>query len=236
MDELKKIFDKFGMDFDDDKKDKYISYMEKILEKNQSVNLTAITERDEFIGKHYIDSLLCAGSKEFAGSKRIVDVGTGGGFPGIPLAIAFPERDFVLLDSLNKRIKIVKEAARDSGIENISAFHGRAEDFARNKDMREKFDLCVSRAVAHMSTLCEYCLPFVKVGGCFIAYKGPECEEEIEEAKKAISLMGGRIDRTEVPEIQSGGAKHTLIFISKIKNTMSKYPRKAGIPSKEPVK
>ena len=131
---------------------------------------------------------MCAGSKEFAGSKRIVDVGTGGGFPGIPLAIAFPEKDFVLLDSLNKRIKIVKEAARDSGIENISAFHGRAEDFARNKDMREKFDLCVSRAVANMSTLCEYCLPFVKVGGCFIAYKGPECEE-----KSHISY--GRQDR-----------------------------------------
>ncbi len=236
MDELRKIFEKFGMDFDDEKRNKYISYMDTILEKNKSVNLTAITQRDEFIGKHYADSLLCAGAEEFIKAENVIDVGTGGGFPGIPLAIAFPEKEFVLLDSLNKRIKIVKEAAEAAGIDNVSAVHGRAEDFARKKEMRESFDICVSRAVANMSTLCEYCLPFVKVGGCFIAYKGPDCEDEIKEAERAVYLMGGETERTETPDMQSGGAKHTLIFISKVRNTMSKYPRKAGIPSKEPIK
>lgn len=210
--------------------------MEEILERNQFINLTAITERDEFIKKHYIDSLLCADSPEFLNAENIIDVGTGGGFPGIPLAIAFPEKKFVLMDSLNKRIKIIKELAETLGITNVEPIHGRAEEIARRKDMRESFDVCVSRAVANMSTLSEYCLPFVKVGGTFIAYKGPEAGAEIEAAGKAIDVLGGKVIREVLAEIPESDLQHRLIYVNKIKNTVSKYPRKAGTPSKEPIK
>lgn len=236
MEELENIFEKLGLTLDESKKEKYILYMNKILEKNQNINLTAITDKDEFIRKHYIDSLLCAGSEEFIKAQSVIDVGTGGGFPGVPLAIAFPEKDFVLIDSLNKRIKIVSEILETIAIKNVSVFHGRAEDLARKKEMREAFDICVSRAVANMSTLSEYCIPFVKIGGCFIAYKGPECDKEIDDAENAIYEMGGKIKRIQTPEFQGDNVKHKLIFVSKIKSTKSKYPRKAGIPSKEPVK
>lgn len=236
MKNLKSVFEKLNIEFNEDKEKKYIGYMDEILERNQFINLTAITEKDEFIKKHYIDSLLCADSDEFLRAETIIDVGTGGGFPGIPLAIAFPEKKFVLMDSLNKRIKIIKELADKFGIKNIEALHGRAEETARRKDMRESFDVCVSRAVANMSTLSEYCLPFVKVGGTFIAYKGPECRAEIEAAAKAIDILGGKIDREEFTEISESDLQHRLIYISKIKNTTSKYPRKAGTPSKEPIK
>ena len=171
MNNFREIFRKLDIAFSPDKEDKLSGYMDEILELNQHINLTAITDRDEFIRKHYIDSLLCVSYDEFKNAKNIIDVGTGGGFPGVPLAVAFPEKNFVLIDSLNKRIKIINELCEKLGIMNVRAVHGRAEELARKKDMRDSFDLCVSRAVANMSTLTEYCLPFVKKGGCFIAYK-----------------------------------------------------------------
>lgn len=235
MNNFREIFRKLDISFSPDKEDKLVGYMEEILERNQFINLTAITERDEFIKKHYIDSLLCVGYDEFKKAKTVIDVGTGGGFPGIPLAIAFPEKKFILIDSLNKRIKIINELCEKLGIHNVKAVHGRAEELARKKDMRDSFDLCVSRAVANMSTLCEYCLPFVRKGGTFIAYKGPDCGEEVKAAAKAIKVLGGVLDREEKPQFDELPFEHKLLFIHKKENTGSKYPRKAGTPSKEPI-
>lgn len=242
MEEVKKIFEKLGIPCGPEKIEKLSDYMEEILELNKHINLTAITDRRDFIRKHYVDSLLCAGLEEFKDSCLIIDVGTGGGFPGVPLAIAFPDKQFTLIDSLNKRIKIINELCGKLSIENVTAIHGRAEELARRKDMRESFDLCVSRAVANMSTLSEYCLPFVKVGGAFIAYKGPGYEQELETAANAIKLLGGEVSGEKSPEVSDilGSSDipfdHKLIVINKIENTVSKFPRKAGTPSKEPIK
>lgn len=235
MENFRDIFRKLDIGFSPDKEDKLVGYMEEILELNQHINLTAITDREEFIKKHYIDSLLSVDCDEFKSAKTVIDVGTGGGFPGVPLAIAFPEKKFVLIDSLNKRIKIINELCRKLGIKNVEAIHGRAEELARKNEMRESFDLCVSRAVANMSTLAEYCLPFVRKGGCFIAYKGPDCDEELKTAAKAIKVLGGKIIREYSPQFEGLPFDHKLIVIKKENNTGSKYPRKAGIPSKEPI-
>lgn len=236
MENLKNVFEKLNIKFSDDKAAKYEAYMNEILERNQYINLTAITDKDEFIKKHYIDSLLCGDSEEFINADTVIDVGTGGGFPGIPLAIAFPKKKFVLIDSLNKRIKIINELCASLGINNVEAVHGRAEELARRKNLRENFDICISRAVANMSTLSEYCIPFVKVGGTFIAYKGPDCQEELDEASKAISMLGGDVERIDKPQFEGLPFEHTLIYVKKKENTKSKFPRKAGTPSKEPIK
>ena len=197
IEQLKIVLENMGISYDDKKDSQFAGYMDGILEWNQHVNLTAIKDREEFLEKHYIDSLLCAGSLEFQRSETIIDVGTGGGFPGVPLAIAFPEKEFTLMDSLNKRIKIIQQLCEELGINNVTAIHGRAEELGRKKHLRESFDVCVSRAVANMSTLSEYCLPFVKVGGCFIAYKGPDCEDELLAAENAVEKLGGSIARRE---------------------------------------
>ncbi|MGN0702580.1 MAG: 16S rRNA (guanine(527)-N(7))-methyltransferase RsmG [Lentihominibacter sp.] len=211
-------------------------YMKEILNRNENVNLTAITDEGEFIRKHFIDSLLCCSSPEFKSAETVIDVGTGGGFPGVPLAVCFPDKKFLLMDSLAKRIKIVDELCDICNIKNVKAVHGRAEELARQKDMREKFDICVSRAVANMSTLSEYCLPFVKVGGTFIAYKGPDCSGEIKDAAGAIDILGGKITRIDTPEAEETNFEHKLIYIIKEKETPGTYPRKPGKPGKDPLK
>lgn len=236
MEELMKVFDIPGVDSSDEKLRQLSGYMEGILDFNESINLTAITDRKEFIAKHYIDSLMCAAMDEINDADTVIDVGTGGGFPGIPLAIAFPEKKFTLIDSLNKRIKIVNQLCDELEIKNVRAIHGRAEELARKKDMREQFDICVSRAVANMATLSEYCLPFVKVGGSFIAYKGPDCESEVKEASNAIEKLGGCLLRIERPEADGVAFDHRLIVVKKIAATAAKFPRKPGTPSKEPMK
>ena len=236
MKNVESICSRLHINYDDGKSRKFEGYMESVLEKNKHINLTAITDRDEFIRKHYVDSLLCASSAEFRNANSVIDVGTGGGFPGIPLAIAFPEKEFVLIDSLNKRIRIINELCENYGIDNVTALHGRAEELGRNSNFRESFDICVSRAVANMSTLSEYCLPFVKIGGTFIAYKGPECSEELNNASNAIRMLGGEVMRIENPQFDELPFEHTLIDINKAESTRSKYPRKAGTPSKEPIK
>jgi len=215
---------------------KLIAYRDATLEWNNKVNLTAITIPDDFLQKHYVDSLLCADSKEVLKARTVLDVGTGGGFPGIPLAIFFPEKKFVLLDSLQKRLKIVREMADDIGLRNIEVVHGRAEDLARMPKYREQFDLCVSRAVANLSTLSELCLPFVKVGGAFISYKGPNCNAEVSEALNAIQTLGGKLDRVDLPRPEYYVTDHTMIYIHKERKTPPAYPRKAGTPAKGPLK
>jgi len=212
------------------------AYMEGILAWNEKINLTAITDREEFIRKHYIDSLLCYEFDELQGAGKIIDVGTGAGFPGVPLAIVFPEKQFVLMDSLKKRLNVIDELCKELGINNIVTLHGRAEDLARERKHRERYDLCVARAVANIAVLAEYTLPFIKVGGSLLAYKGSDFKRELEEGQKAISLMGGILEGERAVTIENLGLDHKIIIISKIKNTPMQYPRKAGTPSKEPLK
>lgn len=211
-------------------------YMELVLEWNEKVNLTAITEKEEFIKRHYVDSIAICGFSQMKEAKRIIDVGTGAGFPGIPLAILFPEKEFVLMDSLNKRIKIIDELSKEIRLDNVTFCHERAEDLAQKKEYREQFDLCVSRAVANLSVLSEYCLPFVKVGGWFAAYKSGAAAEELKESRKAIDLLGGHPEDNQLLDIKGYDLDHRILFIKKVKKTLSKYPRKAGTPAKEPLK
>ncbi len=212
---------------------KLVEYMEGILDRNERVNLTAIKDRDEFLIKHYLDSFEAALLPEFKSAYRIIDVGTGGGFPGVPLAALCPEKEFILADSLAKRLKIIDALAEKCHIENISTVHGRAEDLGRKPEFRDSFDLCVSRAVASLPVLLEYCLPFVKVGGTLIAYKGPEGREEIESSRSALEKLGGKVDR--IVDCSVGELNHILIVIKKETPTPKAYPRKAGTPSKMPL-
>ena len=231
MSDLTKLMDKLNIEEADAKADVLIRYMEKVLQWNEKVNLTAITDREEFVQKHLVDSLLCAETLEFTEASSICDVGTGGGFPGVPLAVCYSEKEFVLMDSLAKRIKIVQQICDELSIKNVRAVHGRAEDLARTEDYREAFDLCVSRAVANMRVLSEYCIPFVRVGGSFIAYKGADCESEIDDSKEAIRRLGG--GETEIRKLPHLG--HSLVIIKKVSPTPKTYPRRAGTPARKPL-
>lgn len=236
MEKLERALSALKIEYDKKMLLKFEKYMDGILLKNRHINLTAITDRDEFIVKHFIDSLLSAGQPEAEKAEKVIDVGTGAGFPGIPLAIVYPEKEFLLMDSLNKRLKIIDELCMELEIKNVITIHSRAEDLAGKKEYRENYDLCVSRAVANMATLSEYCLPFIKKGGYFLAYKGPECESELREGEKAIKILGGKIADIREAELPDFNLAHKIIYIEKIKETAAKYPRKAGIPSKEPLK
>lgn len=233
---LIEALDDMGLSYDDDKLNKFRRYMELILEWNEKVNLTAITDRSEFVKRHYVDSVAICGAPQLKAAKSIIDVGTGAGFPGIPLAILYPEKRFLLMDSLNKRIRIIEEISREIGLQNVAFRHGRAEEMAQNKAYREQFDFCVSRAVANLAILSEYCLPFVKVGGWFAAYKTGKIEEELRESQRAITLLGGQLEENISLTIKGYDLDHRLLLIKKVKNTLTKYPRKPGTPSKEPLK
>ncbi len=235
MKQLIAALDGLGISYDETILEQFRLYMEGILKWNESINITSIKEKEEFIQRHYIDSLLCAPAKEFRKAKHIIDVGTGGGFPGVPLALIAPDKEFVLMDSLNKRIKIIQELCQELGIKNVTAVHDRAEDLAQKKGHREAYDLCLSRAVANLSTLSEYCLPFLKRGGYFLSYKSLDTGKEIKQAKKAIHILGGNIDREEIADLDGFDLQHKIIFIKKIKRTPAKFPRKAGTPSKDPL-
>lgn len=236
MEQLKKALEQLKIPYDDHIIGQFQNYMDSILEWNEKVNLTAIKEKDEFIKKHYIDSLSCVGFSEIKDAKTIIDIGTGAGFPGIPLAIIYPDKKFLLLDSLNKRLKIIDELASKIGINNVSVLHGRAEEIAQKKEYREQFDFCVSRAVANLAVLSEYCLPFVKVGGYFAAYKTGNAENEINESLKAIKTLGGVIEDKKIIRIDDFDLDHQIVMIKKMNKTLAKYPRKAGTPLKEPLK
>ena len=225
------------VDISDEKKEKLYKFYEILVEKNKVMNLTSITEIKEFTYKHFIDSIALEKSVKDLVSKNynIADMGTGAGFPGIPLAIVYPNLNLTLIDSLNKRIKFIKETCEILDIKNVNAIHSRAEDIDRNKDYREKFDICVSRAVANLASLSEYCLPLVKIGGSFISYKSKGYEVEIAEAQKAIKVLGGETGNIEKFELDEYGER-IFLDIKKIKSTPDKYPRKAGLPTKEPIK
>lgn len=225
-----------GLELNEDKYNKFIKYKELIKEWNEKVNLTAITEDDEIIQKHFIDSIKVFKCEELKNARKIIDIGTGGGFPGIPMKIINPASKIVLLDSLNKRINFLNEVIRELGLENIDTIHGRAEDFAQEAKYREKFDAAVSRAVANLAVLSEFCLPYVKVGGYFVALKGPAIDEEMKNAKNAIKLLGGEVERILKVDIEGSDLNHNLVVIKKIKETPKKYPRKAGMVTKNPLK
>ncbi|MDO4453215.1 MAG: 16S rRNA (guanine(527)-N(7))-methyltransferase RsmG [Eubacteriales bacterium] len=216
--------------------EQFMKYYELLVEWNKVMNLTGITEFDEVMRKHFLDSLSIVKAIEKKDALRVLDLGTGAGFPGIPLKIMFPEWDIVLLDSLNKRIKFLNEVIGQLGLERISAIHGRAEDFARKEEYREKFDLVVSRAVANLASLSEYCLPYVKQQGAFVSYKASNVEEEVNEAKKAVTVLGGNLEKIVEFQLPDTDIDRTLLVIQKIKKTPGKYPRKAGLPSKEPIR
>ena len=222
-----------GIELSDEQLEQFLTYYEMLIEKNKVLNLTAITDFDEVLEQHFEDSLSLIQAVDLEKSQAIIDLGTGAGFPGIPLKIAFPNLQITLADSLNKRILFLDDVIRELGLTGIDTVHGRAEDIAKNSDYREKFDLCVSRAVANLSTLSEYCLPFVKIGGKFISYKAGECDEEVAASKSSIFLLGGKI--SDIKKFELGESGRAFVIIDKVSGTPKKYPRKAGTPSKDPL-
>lgn len=227
---------KLNLEITDYQQEQFLKYYEMLIETNKVMNLTTIIELDEVVVKHFIDSLLIAKSIDLNNFENLVDVGTGAGFPGIPIKIMFPDIKVTLLDSLNKRLNFLNNVIEQLNLKGIETIHGRAEDLGHNKEYREKFDLCVSRAVANLSTLSEYCIPFIKIDGKFISYKSSISLEEINDANRAIEILGGKIISKNTYELPCSDMNRTLVVIDKIKQTLKKYPRRAGIPSKEPIK
>ena len=235
--QLKKDLNEFGIELTAEMEEQFLLYYNMLIEWNSFMNLTAITDFDEVLKKHFTDSVSLIRAIPDLGEKkyRMIDIGTGAGFPGIPLKIVFPNISVVLLDSLNKRVNFLNEVISKLQLTDITAMHGRAEDFAQNKEYRESFDLCVSRAVANLATLSEYCLPFVKKNGRFISYKSEKVSEEFEVSGKAISVLGGEYENQVTFELPDSDIYRNLFIIKKKSATPGKYPRKAGLPSKEPI-
>lgn len=234
MELLKTSAKKMGIELSQNQLEKFDLYKKLLLEWNEKMNLTAITDYEGIAIKHFADSISVLPLIENKNAS-LIDVGTGAGFPGIPLKIANDGFKVTLLDSLNKRITFLEEVKKELGITNLECIHSRAEDGGRNADLREKFDYCVSRAVARLSVLSEYCMPFVAVGGYFISLKGPDAAEELTEAQKAISVLGGKVEKVVEITIPESDLKHCAVVIKKIKSTPKVYPRKAGTAAKKPL-
>ena len=216
--------------------EQFIKYMRLVQEWNEKINLTAITEDEEVIKKHFIDCIKAFKSNAIRNANTIIDVGTGAGFPGIPIAIMNPTCKVTLLDSLNKRINFLNIVVSELGLKNVTTIHSRAEDGARKSELREKFDVATSRAVANMAVLSEFCMPYVKKGGYFVALKGPAIDEEIETSGNAIKILGGKLKEIIEVEIEETNLKHNIVEVEKVNNCPKTYPRKAGTVSKKPLK
>lgn len=232
---FRNILEKWKIPFSGLQQEQLSIYYEMLVEKNKVMNLTAITEFKDVLEKHFLDSIAVACYVNLTDRLSLIDLGTGAGFPGMPLKIMFPNLKFTLADSLNKRIVFLNEVINELKLEGITTIHGRAEDLASDKNYRERYDYCVSRAVANLSTLSEYCLPFVKVGGTFISYKSGEIEEELSAAKKAIFLLGGQMRKVIPFQLEGTDISRSFVMIEKVKKTSRAYPRKSGIPSKKPL-
>jgi len=224
-----------GISLNQDQIGQFLKYYEMLIEWNKVMNLTGITEFDEVIVKHFLDSLAIVKVCDMEKIETVIDIGSGAGFPGIPLKIAFPHLQVTLLDSLKKRVNFLDEVIQEIKVDEIETIHGRAEDFANDESYRARFDLSVSRAVANLSTLSEYCLPFARVGGEFISYKSGEIAKEIKDAKRAIGILGGEIISDEVFTLLDTEMERSFVVIKKKGKTPKKYPRKAGLPGREPL-
>lgn len=237
---MSQIFDEMirelNIEVTDQMKQQFDKYYELLVEWNKVMNLTGITEYEEVNSKHFVDSISIVKAIDVNSVESVIDIGTGAGFPGIPLKIVFPHLKVTLLDSLNKRIKFLNTVIDELGLEDICTIHGRAEDFAKKVEYREKYDLCVSRAVANLSTLSEYCLPYVMVNGSFIPYKSGDIDKELNDSKNAVKILGGKIEDIVKFQLPGTDIGRSFVKIKKVKNTGRKFPRKAGLPSKEPLK
>ena len=232
---LEQKLGELGIKQDQNQLERFHKFYQLLIEWNKVMNLTGITEYEDVVEKHFVDSLSIIKAIDLSRIHTVIDVGTGAGFPGIPLKIAFPHLRVVLLDSLNKRIKFLDEVIFQLGLTEIRTIHGRAEEYARKEEYREQFDLCVSRAVANLSTLSEYCLPYIQVGGIFVPYKSGEIDDEVEQSKKAVRILGGNIKDIMKFELPGTDIHRSFVLIHKEQHTQKKYPRKAGIPAKEPL-
>ena len=237
LSEFEKIFmeeaQKINIELDKNQIEKFYKYMDLLIEWNEKINLTAITNRKDILVKHFIDSLTI--QRYLGDAVNIIDVGTGAGFPGIPIKIVNPNLKVVLVDSLNKRINFLQEVIKQLNLDNIEVIHARAEDLGQNKKYRETFDIVTSRAVANMSVLSEYLLPLARVNGKCICMKGSDVEEELENSKYAINLLGGKIEKVDKFELSNERIGRNIIIVKKLKNTPNSYPRKAGTPAKKPL-
>lgn len=224
-----------SIELNDVQKQQFHKYYELLIEWNKVMNLTGITEYEEVNEKHFVDSVAIVKALKMDEIHSVIDIGTGAGFPGIPLKIAFPHLHVVLLDSLKKRVNFLDTVIKELDLKDIKTLHGRAEDYAKKIEYREKFDLCVSRAVANLASLSEYCIPYIRVGGMFISYKSGNIDEELEQSKKAVNVLGGAVLDTVKFQLPGTEIGRAFVKIEKKKSTAKKFPRKAGLPTKEPI-